>query len=173
MHRCRTEAAQGGVNLLCRNRSGGKIEGFAQTDPDRGGDLHDDLFFGIVHRFEVVGDLILFIDGTDGTVNHALSAADTGAVLQLKHRCRGHHRHIAATDELEGEHSLKILTHLDAAAALDALLRLQHDRSAGGVFRPFAQPHFVRLIADAEFSGQILKLALAVSDARQTGGGVV
>ena len=74
---------------------------------------------------------------------------------------QGHHGLLAAADELERPHVLHLLADFRAAAALDALVRIEDDRRrrlVGLVVDDFLRE---RVLADAEVGGEALELAAA------------
>ena len=150
------ELAQRRVDFLGRHRPGRQAEGLGEPDPDRRGDLDDDLLLRVGDSITEEVDLILLVDGADRAVHDTLATAHTGAVIQLQHRSRCHHRPISAADELEGEDALQVLTDLDTAAALDALLGIEDDRGGGGILRPIAEANLEGLLTDAKLGSQIL-----------------
>ncbi len=166
-HLVEAEAAERGVDLAGGERAGLHAEGLADGDADGRRDLHQADLLGVLQRGPDLAGLVVLVDGADRAVRGALAALDARRVGELDAGGRGHHRLLAAADELERPDVLHLLADFRAAAALDALVGVEHDRRRRIV--DVVVDHFLRegVLADAEVGGDRLELAAAGARALQ------
>jgi hypothetical protein len=88
----------------------------------------------------------------------------------LQHCSRSHASSISTPNELKGEDTLQILTNLDTASTLDALLWIKDDGGRGCVLRPIAQTDIKGLLTNPELCSQCLQFALSITDTGKTAG---
>ena len=110
-------------------------ERFADGDAHRRGDLEDDAFILVVQRAPHAADVVIHGDRGGGAHGGALTAADAVGLGELLVECRHYAEIGAAVREVDDVHALDLLARAHAVAAEDALVRVAHDRGAGGVER--------------------------------------
>ena len=106
-------------------------------------------------------------DGAGGAVVGALAATDAGRVGHGNVAGRGDAGLKAAVEKTEGKDVLILLADLDAAAAGDALARIEHDASRGVVNGQVGNNVVQPCPGQSEIGGQGLQFAIVVALAGQ------
>ena len=166
-HLVEAETAERGIDLAGSERAGLHAKGFAERDADGRGDLHEADLLGILQRGPDLLRLVVLVDGAHGAVRGALAALDAGRLGELDAGGRGHDRLLAAADELKRPDVLHLLAHLGAAAALDALVGVEHDGRRGVVDVAVNDLARERYVANAEVGCDRLQFAGAGARALQ------
>ena len=160
-HLLETEHAESRVNLARGKLTRLHAERFTKSDADGRSDLHEAGLLRVAESGPDLGGLVVLVDCADGAVRRALTALDARRLGKLD-ACGGSHDGLlATTDELERPHVLHLLAHFSAAAALDALVGIEHERRCGLVHVAVDDFLRERNLADAEVSSDVLKLAAA------------
>ena len=167
-HLLEAEHTECGIDLARGEFTRLHAEIFTESNADSRGDLHDAGLLGVAEGGPNLGGFVVLVDCADRAVRGALTALDAGRLSELDASCGSHNGLLAAADELKSPHVLHLLAHFSAAAALDALIGVEHERRSGLIH--VAMDDFLRErnLADAEVGGDILKLATAGARALQT-----
>ena len=110
-------------------------ERFADGDAHRRSDLEHNALILVVQRAPYTADVVIHGDCGGGAHGGALTAADAVGLGELLVKCRHYAQVGAAVREVDDVHALDLLARAHAVAAEDALVRVAHDRGAGGVER--------------------------------------
>ncbi len=168
-----SDLTERGVDLLGGKSAGLESEFFAERYADRGSDLYDGGDFRIGEAIPDLPASVRFIDGADGAVGRALAAANAGRIGEVGECRRSDDGLSAASLVLDRVDALHLLAHFDAAAAVDALVAVEHDRVVGVVDRPIDDEVVEADLAQAEFSREALQFAIVVACAGEAFLGMV
>ena len=145
-----------------------QTERFADGDADRRGDLKDDAFILVVQRAPHAADVVIHGDRGGRAHGGALAAADAVGLGELLVKRRHHAKIGAAVREVDDVHALDLLAGAHAVAAENALVRIAHDRGAGGIERELLARVLKPDAAHAEAKRQPPQLARAGLFAHRT-----
>ena len=158
---------EGGVGLAGEVRADREAEGLADGDSDRRRELSDAVD---VRVQEVVPDflrIVVFDDGARRAMRRALAAAHARRVGEVD-VARGGDAGVEATlEEAQGPDVLDLLADLDAAAASDALARIENDGLGRVVDRQVGHDAVQADFAQTEVRGERLEFAVLVAPAGQ------
>ena len=162
-HRVEAQAAQRRDHLAGDQRARRIAETLAQGGPDGRRGLHHHEVVGLVQRLPDLFDLILLGDRADGADGRALAALHAGHGSQVAIERRADGRLETAILRQQGPDVLHFGANAHAAAALDALAVVAHQRRGGRV-DPFAGL-LARIgdLADPQLGRQRLQLAILVA----------
>ena len=140
--------------------TGLETETFAEADADRRGDLHDHDLLGIVDRFPHLVGVGLRDDRAGRADLSALAAVHAFAFAQVVVEGRNHAGVGAAAGEIQRADALHFGADAHAVAAEHALVRVAHQRRAGGIQRQVLLGLLVADVLHAELAGEVLQRAV-------------
>ena len=110
-------------------------ERFADGDAHRRSDLEHNALILVVQRAPYTADVVIHGDRGGGAHGGALTAAHAFGLRHFAVERRHDLRAAAAIGKVQDAHALDLLARAHAVAAEDALVRVAHDRGAGGIER--------------------------------------